>query len=80
MSVAEARRLHESEQGNAGDEIAQLFERAKNAEANGNPGAARVLYQMIAKKTDGPLRAQALERLAAITPSKSKGALAQSNP
>lgn len=80
MSVAEARRLHEAEQGGANDEIAQLFERAKNAAANGNPGAARVLYQMIAKKTDGPLRAQALERLAAITPSKSKGALAQSNP
>ena len=62
-SVAEARRLHEAEQASENDEARVLFEHGRAAEAAGKQGAARVFYQMVARRASGRLREQAQTRL-----------------
>ena len=65
-SLAEARRLHELENGaNEGDLLA-LMERARTAEEDGKPGVAKIYYQRVAKHAAGGLREQAQERLDAL--------------
>ncbi|HYW80859.1 MAG TPA: hypothetical protein VE890_14860, partial [Thermoguttaceae bacterium] len=66
-SVAEARRLHELEQSADNDESRVLFERGRAAETAGKHGAARVFYQMVARRASGQLREQAEARLHSLS-------------
>jgi hypothetical protein len=65
-SVAQARRIRQAEQQASRDEALLDFQRGQNAEQEGSLGAARVYYQMAARKAEGPLRQQIQERLDAI--------------
>jgi hypothetical protein len=66
MSVAEARadRLRQRETRAA--EAEDFFRRGQQAEAAGNSGAAKVYYQMAARRATGDLESQVLARLKAI--------------
>lgn len=66
-SVAEARRLHELEQASGDNESRVLLERGRAAEARGKHGAARVYYQMVARRASGQLREQAEARLHSLS-------------
>ncbi|MEE8452639.1 MAG: hypothetical protein V3R99_12015 [Thermoguttaceae bacterium] len=66
-SVAEARRLHEAEQASGNDEAMVLLERGRAAEARGKHGAAKVYYQMVARRASGQLREQAEARLHSLS-------------
>jgi len=65
-SVAEARRLHQLEQGGQNGEAAALFERGRTAEDEGKPGVAKIYYGMALKQAAGPLREQIQARLDAL--------------
>ena len=65
-SVAEARRLHELENSSQNDEATVLFERGRTAEEAGKIGAAKIFYQMAAKRASGALRDQVQVRLAEL--------------
>jgi len=62
-SVAEARRLHQLEQGDQHSEALALFERGRTAEEDGKPGVAKIYYGMALKQAAGPLREQIQDRL-----------------
>jgi len=62
-SVAEARRLHQLEQGDPQGEAMALFERGRTAEDEGKPGVAKIYYNMAVKQAAGPLRGQIQARL-----------------
>jgi hypothetical protein len=47
-------------------EAEDLFERGQIAESAGKKGAARIYYQMAARRADGELKARTMARLAAI--------------
>ena len=47
-------------------QAADLFAQAQRSEAEGNLGAAKVLYQMAARRDAGEIRQQAMQRLAAM--------------
>jgi len=66
-SVAEARRLHEAEQASDDDESQVLFQRGRAAEAQGKQGAAKIYYQMVARRASGKLREQAESRLDSLS-------------
>ena len=63
LSVAEAKRLHQQEQGAANGEMAALMERARALEEDGQPNVAKIYYQRIAKHASGDLQQQARARL-----------------
>jgi hypothetical protein len=65
-SVAEARRLHEKEKAAADGDLRAILERGIAAEEDGKPGAAKVYYQMVIRRADGALKAEAQERLDAL--------------
>jgi hypothetical protein len=65
-SVAEARRLHATEQGAQDDEAQIWLERGRHAEAMGKPNVAKVYYQMAARRAPGPLRSEILARIEAL--------------
>ncbi len=65
-SVAEARRFHEAEQDAQNAEARQWFERGQAAEEDAKPAAAKIYYQMAARRASGELRQSALARLAAL--------------
>ena len=65
-SVAEARRLHQLEQGNQDETLRAVLERARAAEEDGKPGVAKIYYQQVARHASGALKQQALDRLEAI--------------
>jgi len=66
-SVAEARRLHKMEKTAQDSDLAALMIRAQTAEEDGKPGVAKVYYQMVVKRASGDLKAQAQERLDALS-------------
>lgn len=47
-------------------ELAELFAKAEAAERANKPGAAKVYYQMVARRATGDLKEQAARRLAAL--------------
>jgi hypothetical protein len=49
-------------------ELAGYFAKARQAEAEGKVGVAKVFYQMVARRDAGQLKQQATERLAALSP------------
>jgi hypothetical protein len=65
-SVAEARRRYAEDQAAQDREGQQWFDRAIEAERSGNKGAARVYYQMAARRLTGDLKDRALARLASL--------------
>jgi hypothetical protein len=65
-SVAEARRLHQLENASQNDEALVLFERGRTAEEAGKIGAAKIFYQMAAKRASGKLLDQVQARLAEL--------------
>ena len=65
-SVAEARRLLAEDRAAGERDGRQWLDRGVEAERSGNKGAARVYYQMAARRLTGELKDQALARLAAL--------------
>jgi hypothetical protein len=65
-SVAEARRLHEAEQDAQNAEARQWFDRGQAAEQDGKVAAAKIYYQMAARRATGELRQSALARLESL--------------
>ena len=63
-SRTELARQRESEQRQ--NEAVSLFQQGQDAERDGALGAARVAYQMAARKAEGELKQRAMERLAAL--------------
>jgi hypothetical protein len=51
-------------------ELAGYFAKARQAEVEGKPGVARVYYQMVVRGDQQPLKAQAQQRLAALSNGK----------
>jgi hypothetical protein len=51
-------------------ELASYMAKARQAEADNKPGVAKVFYQMVARRDQGQMKQQAVERLAALTPNK----------
>lgn len=65
-SVAEARRMHDVEQGAGDEELAALMERGRAAEEDGKPNVAKIYYQRVARHATGELKQQAQARIEAI--------------
>jgi hypothetical protein len=51
-------------------ELAGYMAKARQAEADNKAGVAKVFYQMVARRDQGSMKQQALERLAVLTPNK----------
>jgi hypothetical protein len=51
-------------------ELAGYLAKAQQAEADNKPGVAKVFYQMVARRDQGPMKQQAMERLAVLTSNK----------
>jgi hypothetical protein len=51
-------------------ELAGYMAKAQQAEADNKPGVAKVFYQMVARRDQGPMKQQAMERLAVLTSNK----------
>lgn len=79
-SVADAHRLHAAEQTSVHDEVAQWFERAQAAEAEGKMGAAKVYYQLVVRKASGDLKNLAADRLQSLRSLKSSATSPGSDP
>jgi hypothetical protein len=56
------------------EELASYLAKGKQAEAEGKASVARIFYQMVARRDQGPLKQQAMERLAALGPATVKTA------
>jgi len=65
-SVAEARRLHRSEQNAQNDEARVLLERGLTAEEDGKANVAKIYYRMALKRAAGQLQQQVQARLDAL--------------
>jgi hypothetical protein len=65
-SLELARQVQAAEQANQEQEARVFWERGQNAEEAGNLGAAKIYYQMAAKRAAGDLREQILTRLEAL--------------
>lgn len=65
-SVAEARAQLQAEQAATAEEARRLFQRALTAESQGNIRAAKVYYQMAARRASGTLGEEISHRLAAL--------------
>jgi len=63
QSVAAMRRQQAEEDSAQQAEAAQLFEQARQAEAAGKPGVAKIYYQMAARRASGALKDEALAEL-----------------
>ena len=65
-SVAAIRAQNAAAAAARATEAAQYFAKAKLAETEGKPAVAKYYYQMVARRDQGQLQQQALERIAAI--------------
>jgi hypothetical protein len=66
LSVAEIQRQRQTSATVEEQEATAWFEKARQAEAEGKPGLARIHYQMAARRAGGELKQQILQRLAAL--------------
>lgn len=64
--VAQAARLRAEEQRIVQQELLALFQRGEQARQEGNAGAARVYYRMVAQRGEGELKEAAQQRLAEL--------------
>jgi len=67
MNLADEQSRRVQQQKTRANEAQQYFERGQQAEAEGKRGAAKVYYQMAARRADGDLKQQVLARLEAVT-------------
>lgn len=67
-SIEEARRIREHESQRAHAEAEDYLHRARQAEAEGKTGVAKVYYQMASRRADGDLKVTILARLDALGP------------
>lgn len=65
-SVAEAKRLRAAEEASRQDEARVYYERGLSAQQAGNLGAAKVYYQMAARRASGDLYQEILQSLEAV--------------
>ena len=70
--MAEARRLHEMEQGTQNNEAMVYFERGRTAEEGGKAKVAKIYYEMALKRARGELREQIEARLQAVSSAASQ--------
>jgi hypothetical protein len=77
VSVAEAQRQRDAEGTAKNDEAVQYFERGQAAEQQGKIGAAKVYYQMAARRATGEFRQSVLAKLEAMRNAGNVGAVAQ---
>jgi hypothetical protein len=66
-SVAAIRARNAAAKEEAAQEVAGYFAKAQEAEAAGKIVVAKVYYQMIARRADGPLKQSAQQRLGALS-------------
>lgn len=78
MSVARARAERRRQQATRAGEATDFFARGQKAETAGKTGAAKVYYQMAARRATGELKGQVAERLEAIIRAQTASDLAQS--
>jgi hypothetical protein len=71
-SVAAIRQRAASAADLEAQELAGYFAKGRQAEADGKPAVARIFYDMVARRDRGPLKQQALTRLAALAPTSTK--------
>ncbi len=62
-SVAQARRMHQADEGQQRQQALAYLQRGRNAESVGKSNVARIYYQMAARRAAGPLRDEILGRL-----------------
>jgi hypothetical protein len=67
-SVAAIRERAASAADLESQELAGYFAKGRQAESEGKPVVARIFYDMVARRDRGPLKQQALTRLAALPP------------
>lgn len=77
MSVADARRLHETQSDGQNDEARKWFDRAQQAESDGKPGTAKIYYQMAARRATGPLQATIIQHLHDLSAGGAAASVAQ---
>jgi len=75
--AAEARRLAQQQRQTEAEEF---FQRGQQAEAEGKSGAAKIFYQMAARRADTALKAQVVARLEAMELAKTGAGIVQSGP
>jgi hypothetical protein len=80
MSVAQARAERERQQAVRADEAAGFFRRGLEAEGAGKTGAARIYYQMAARRATGELKEQVTDRLDAIGRGQTASKIVQDRP
>lgn len=71
-SVAEAQAMRAAEEERQHAEAALYYERGLSAEAAGHRGAARIYYQMAARRASGEQKQKILQRLDALKSTESK--------
>lgn len=79
-TLAEARARRESREAMRTAEALDFFERGKKAQAAGKSGAARIYYQMAARRATGEMRQLVRARLEAIGRSQTASAVADTRP
>ncbi len=80
MSVAEARAQRLRQQDLRAAEAVEFFERGRNAEMAGKSGAAKVYYQMAARRATGQLSQQVVARLEMLSRPATARQIAQRQP
>ena len=78
MAELRARRL--SLQETRREEAAELFRRGQEAEAAGKTGAAKVFYQMAARRATGELKTQVASRLQTLSGENDVSKVASNRP
>ncbi len=71
-SLADLRRTQQQQAATEDADAAAYFQRGQRAADAGNLGAARVYFQMAARRASGPLRQAALEQLASLGSSSAR--------
>jgi hypothetical protein len=66
LSVAETERRNARRDAQRQQEARQLFGQGQQAESQGHPGAAKIFYQMAARRADKKLQLQIAQRLEAL--------------
>ena len=69
-SVAASREQHAAAADLQSAELAGYLAKARQAEADNKPGVAKVFYQMVARRDNGSMKKEAVERLAALATAK----------
>ena len=80
MSLAQLRAEHSDEQVIRQQEAATLYQRGRNAEAEGKAGVARIYYQMASRRADDRLKAEIAVRMNTVNGPAIVSNLAEARP